>query len=47
MDAPVYALEPCNGYYDDLALAHKQNKLMRIEAGETDKLHLGVKLSCE
>jgi len=47
MEVPVCALEPCNGYYDNLALAHKQNKLMRIQAGETVQWHLDVKLSCE
>jgi hypothetical protein len=47
METPVCALEPCNGYYDDLALAHKHNKLLRIKAGQTASWHLDVRVTCD
>ncbi|XID93004.1 hypothetical protein ACF3MZ_00240 [Paenibacillaceae bacterium WGS1546] len=40
----VCALEPCNGFYDSLAEAHKRNKLIRIAPNETVGWELEVRM---
>ena len=31
---PAVAIEPTNGYYDDLGVAYRNNRVARIAAGE-------------
>ncbi|GLX67007.1 DUF5107 domain-containing protein [Paenibacillus glycanilyticus] len=40
----VCAIEPCNGFYDDLTLAYRNDKLMRIKSGEVISWQLDVRL---
>lgn len=47
ISTPVVALEPCNGFYDNLVLAHALNRLIRIEPGATASWCLDIRLSCE
>jgi len=42
---PVIALEPANGFFDNLSLAYKNKRLATIAAGETQSWELSVKLS--
>jgi len=42
--ASVCALEPCNGYYDSLTEAARQDKLLRIAPGESASWSLEVRI---
>ncbi len=45
MEEPVCALEPCNGFFDDLTTAYENNQLLRIGPGRTAEWQLDVRLS--
>ena len=43
--APAVALEPSNGFYDNLSVAHRNNRMRVLAAGETQQWHLTVTLT--
>ena len=41
---PAVAIEPTNGYYDDLGVAYRNDRVARIAAGEVARWWMEVEL---
>jgi len=45
LETPVCAIEPCNGFYDDLAAADANDRRLRLEPGQACEWELYVRLN--